>query len=307
MATEHEAIILNKFRADELSRYTEIKEKDGKRFYLNYSPIARSDQSCMKCHSDPARAPKDLVDMYGPVAGFGDKIGGIRAMVIMEIPIDEIEKEALENFTLTSSIIFLIFFGANVFIYILMRKERELEKLNVVLEGMTNTDGLTGISNRRLFDQYFEQQWKAMKRNKNGHISLILCDIDDFKDYNDTYGHIAGDECLTAIAVAIEKSVSRPADLAARYGGEEFAVILPDTKLDGAVQIAESIRQAVMDLGIPHEKSATGGYVTISLGVSAMRPARDSNSYAKLIEYTDKLLYSAKGKGKNQVVHESEA
>ncbi|MCP4091331.1 MAG: diguanylate cyclase [Gammaproteobacteria bacterium] len=299
-ATEHEAIILNKFRAGELSRYTEIKERDGKRFFLNYTPIDRTDKSCMKCHSDPAKAPKDLVDMYGAVAGFGDKIGGIRAMVIMEIPIDEIEKEALNNFASTSAVILFIFIGAYIFIGVLMRKEHELQKINTVLEERSNTDGLTGISNRRQFDRHLEQQWRAMKRNK-GSISLIFCDIDDFKIYNDTYGHIAGDECLCAIASAITKKASRPSDLTARYGGEEFAVILPDTKLKAAARIAESIRQAIVDLNIPHEKSETSSCVTISIGVATMKLAKDVDSYDKLIQNADRLLYSAKRMGKNQV------
>ncbi len=299
-ATEHEAIILNKFRAGELSRYTEIKEKDGKRFFLNYTPIDRTDKSCMKCHSNPDKAPKDLVTRYGPVAGFGDKVGGIRAMVIMEIPIDEIEKEALNNFALTSAVILFIFVSAHMFITVLIRKERELEELNTALVEISNTDGLTGISNRRLFDQHLEQQWRTMKRNK-GSISLLFCDIDNFKIYNDTYGHIAGDECLCAIASAIAKKTNRPTDLTARYGGEEFAVILPDTKLDAATQIAESIRQAVVDLNILHEKSETSSCVTISIGVATMKLARDTGPYDKLIQNADKLLYSAKKMGKNQV------
>ncbi|MCP3669252.1 MAG: diguanylate cyclase [Gammaproteobacteria bacterium] len=302
-ATEHEANILNKFRSGELSRYTEVKERDGKRFFVNYNPIDRTDKSCMKCHSDPAKAPKDLIKRYGAVAGFGDKVGGIRAMVIMEIPIDEIEKEALNNFASTSAVILFIFIGAYIFIGVLMRKEHELQKLNTVLEARSNTDGLTGISNRRLFDRHLEQQWRAMKRKK-GSISLIFCDIDNFKIYNDTYRHIAGDECLSAIASAVTKKANRPSDLAARYGGEEFAVILPDTKLNAATQIAESMRQAVVDLDIPHEKSETSNCVTISIGVATMRPEINTDSRDKLIDTADKLLYSAKKRGKNQVAYD---
>ncbi|MCP4278370.1 MAG: diguanylate cyclase [Gammaproteobacteria bacterium] len=133
-------------------------------------------------------------------------------------------------------------------------------------------------------------------------LETAFCDIDDFKNYNDTYGHIAGDECLCAIASVIAKRTSRPTDLTARYGGEEFALILSDTKLEAAARIAESIRQAVVDLNIPHEKSETSSCVTISIGVATMKLAKDVDSYDKLIQNADRLLYSAKRMGKNQGV-----
>ncbi|MEB3337944.1 MAG: diguanylate cyclase, partial [Leptolyngbyaceae bacterium] len=121
---------------------------------------------------------------------------------------------------------------------------KELEKANQELKHLTNIDGLTQVANRRCFDEYIEQEWKRLAREK-GSLSIIMVDIDFFKLYNDTYGHLGGDECLRSVARILSKVVKRPADLVARYGGEEFAVILPNTDLEGALKVAEAIQAQV--------------------------------------------------------------
>lgn len=298
-ATAHEEAILNKFRNNEITSFYEIADKDGINFYLSYKPISRTDKSCMRCHSIPTRAPKDLVKRYGEIAGFGEKIGDIRAMIVIEIPINKIEKEARKEFVTTSIIILFIFIGSFIFISILIRKERELRKINRELKAISNTDGLLNIANRRQFNEYLETQWRLMFR-VNSSISLILCDIDFFKLYNDTYGHVAGDECLKNIAKTIATTVKRPTDLVARYGGEEFAIILPGTTNEGAVYIAELIRKAIFDLKIFHIESKVSPFVTLSLGVSTMIPQKDSTSEI-LIKTADHFLYNAKNRGRNCV------
>jgi diguanylate cyclase (GGDEF)-like protein/PAS domain S-box-containing protein len=180
------------------------------------------------------------------------------------------------------------------------QSEDSLQKANRELERLAAVDGLTQIANRRRFDEYLDREWKRQKRNKKW-LSLILCDIDVFKLYNDHYGHLSGDDCLKAVAQSIDVNVKRPADLVARYGGEEFAIILPDTDAAGALHVAETIRQGVKNLNISHEKSFVCPYVTLSLGVSSIVPNSESSPEI-LVKYADDALYEAKEKGRNRVV-----
>jgi len=177
--------------------------------------------------------------------------------------------------------------------------EEELQKANHELQRLAVVDGLTQIANRRRFDLYLQQEWSRMAREKRP-ISLIMCDIDCFKLYNDNYGHLSGDDCLRSVARAIDACSKRPGDLAARFGGEEFAVILPNTDKEGAVHLAESIRAGVQDLMIAHAFSPVYKYVTLSLGVFSVFPENDSNFQA-LVEASDRALYEAKRAGRNQV------
>jgi diguanylate cyclase (GGDEF)-like protein/PAS domain S-box-containing protein len=174
----------------------------------------------------------------------------------------------------------------------------ERKALEKRLEHMSFMDGLTGIANRRRFDDVLLMEWKRAIRFGNP-LSLIICDIDYFKRFNDTYGHQCGDECLQLVAKTLEEQVNRVTDLAARYGGEEFVIILPETRIDGAKNVAEKIRQSICSLMIPHEKSDASEYVTISLGAASTIPVNkfDQN---QLIEAADKALYKAKQKGRNQ-------
>ena len=180
------------------------------------------------------------------------------------------------------------------------KTETALQKANQKLERLATIDGLTQIANRRRFDNCLTLEWKRMRREQSP-LSLIMCDIDFFKLFNDAYGHQMGDECLRTVAQTIHRNIKRPADLAARYGGEEFAVILPNTSTEGAVLLAENIRKAVQRLKIVHVQSPLGGYVSLSLGVAGIVP---SGKFAPetLIEFADKALYEAKKHGRNRVV-----
>ena len=176
--------------------------------------------------------------------------------------------------------------------------ETLLQEANKKLEQLVNLDGLTQLANRRCFDEYLEQEWQRLGREQLP-LSLIMCDIDFFKNYNDTYGHVAGDECLRKVSGVIKQSVRRPADLAARYGGEEFVLVLPNTDIEGAVSIAESIRHQLSDLAIPHEDSPVSQFVTLSLGVTCLTPKVDSNP-SVLLTAADYALYRAKELGRDQ-------
>lgn len=180
----------------------------------------------------------------------------------------------------------------------LRRLKIELERKNSELEALSCRDGLTGVLNRRGFDDFLGKEWlRAMRERKQ--LGLLLIDIDHFKEYNDNYGHQRGDECLRRVAFALGASLKRPTDVVARYGGEEFAVILPDTGIDGGAMIADSLCGAVELIHVPHAFSKTTDHVTVSIGVATLLPAA-GDSPEDLIDLADKALYEAKSSGRNQ-------
>ncbi|MCW6036499.1 diguanylate cyclase [Spirulina subsalsa FACHB-351] len=174
---------------------------------------------------------------------------------------------------------------------------QKLERFNEKLQRLVAIDGLTQIANRRQFDYYLQQQWKRSRREQSA-ISLIMCDVDHFKLYNDCYGHQQGDDCLCRVAKVMESSVQRPSDLVARYGGEEFAIILPNTNLQGALRVAHGIQQAVRNLEIPHLLSSVSRWVTMSLGVATLYPCGNALP-EQLIQSADEAMYQAKELGRN--------
>jgi diguanylate cyclase (GGDEF)-like protein len=175
--------------------------------------------------------------------------------------------------------------------------QNDLLEANKKLEVLARIDGLTNVSNRRHFDELLHQEWGRLKREK-GELALLLCDVDYFKDYNDTYGHLAGDQCLKDIARTINAGLQRPSDTAARYGGDEFVIILPNTTLEGALHLAEEIRESICRLVIKHGQSLIADYVTLTIGASSGFPG-DGLPEDKFIWQADKALYEAKTKGRN--------
>lgn len=182
----------------------------------------------------------------------------------------------------------------------LQESQKRLAEANMALEKLSSLDGLTGIANRRRFDQELRTNWfRAIRQSTS--LSLIMTDIDFFKYYNDHYGHQKGDECLQQVAKALNKSVTRETDLVARYGGEEFGAILPETGLKGALEIAETMRNNVDKLKIEHKSSKIADFVSISLGVATAIPEHRSTPET-LVAAADKALYEAKEKGRNRVI-----
>lgn len=182
----------------------------------------------------------------------------------------------------------------------LTESHKKLEESNATLLRLSTMDGLTGIANRRHFDETLLLEWKAGLR-KNTILSVIILDIDFFKKYNDGYGHQGGDDCLKEVAKTLKDSLHRPGDFIARYGGEEFVAILPDTDAKGAAMIAEQMRTNIAAKNIPHAYSDVAGHVSISLGVAAMQPDQ-SASPAEIIAKADGALYKAKEQGRNRYV-----
>ena len=190
----------------------------------------------------------------------------------------------------------------------LEKREKELVKVTEVLQQtnerlqlLSTRDALTGIANRRGLNDFLEMEWRRAAREE-GSLSLLMIDVDDFKNFNDTHGHQAGDECLWMVALCLKDCLHRGADMVGRYGGEEFLAVLPDTPIEGAMNVAEVMRQSVEEKGIAHTESRTGaGVVTVSVGVACGKPKMAMVSDS-LLTAADTALYEAKSQGRNRVV-----
>jgi adenylate cyclase len=219
-----------------------------------------------------------------------DKVPRIRELAILARAIDQMRQQLHNSFATLES-------TNRDLEERVMQRTAELQQANQNLQYLATIDALTGAANRRYFNDYLEQQWRQALRYKHP-LTLIICDVDCFKIYNDTYGHQAGDVCLQQVVSAMCQVVQRPQDLLARYGGEEFAVILPDTHLEGARSIAAEIIKAVADLKIPNVRSTVAPYVTVSLGFCCVVPTPEL-SIDQLINRADQALYAAKKQGRN--------
>jgi diguanylate cyclase (GGDEF)-like protein len=180
-----------------------------------------------------------------------------------------------------------------------VRTHIDLKRKSDLLESLARLDGLTRIPNHRSFQETLQHEWLRARRHQ-WSLALIMADVDCFKQYNDNYGHAAGDECLRRIAATLGEGVRRPADFLARYGGEEFVALLPQTQLEGAMRIAERMREAVECAGIPHAYSSVAPVITMSLGVAVDVPT-DERAPAEMVEAADRAMYRAKKDGRNRV------
>lgn len=181
-----------------------------------------------------------------------------------------------------------------------VKNQIDLKLKSDLLEQMAALDGLTGLNNRRKFDEVYPLEWLRAKRSKSD-LSLIMIDIDHFKQFNDCYGHAGGDVCLRQVASEFQLNIVRAGDSIARYGGEEFVVILTNTGHEGAKCMAEKLKQSIEALKIPHKRSSVSEYVTISLGAASTQPNAETYTPLAFLEAVDRMLYKAKASGRNRV------
>ena len=271
-ATELEAKYLRQFELTPLGKGEFVDDQTGA-FYFYMAPLI-TEKSCLKCHAKQ-----------------GYKEGDIRGGISVSLPF---KTEIPLNIMLISH--FVIGFLGLLGLAFLGKK---LDVSYSTIKTQAIMDALTGIPNRRSFSESILYAFKRSKR-ENEPLSIIMCDIDNFKKFNDTYGHAAGDQCLKEVAQRLQSSLNRPSDFCARYGGEEFIVVLIDTDLDGAMKVAERIRFSIAEMKIKHIGSPPENVVTMSLGVATLED-NSLTSYEKLIQYADEALYSAKDSGRNQV------
>jgi diguanylate cyclase (GGDEF)-like protein len=304
-----ESGLLKRMNEEGLQEYKSQLEINGEKWLYLALPIERSDASCMRCHSAPAIAPTELIEMYGDQAGFHEKPNAVRAMISIRAPMKGVNAAASAMANMLSGVTFLILSAIYgliaLFVSRIDKQERkiisqndELETVNLKLAELSMTDALTGLANRRSFDDTLTKEWARAART-NQEVGVIMLDVDWFKKYNDHYGHLAGDECLRSVAHIIHDIVRRAGELPARYGGEEFAVVLANTDISKARTLAESICRAVHKAGIPHALSPYGR-VSVSIGVVVMR-AVIGNPPSEALQQADQAMYRAKEAGRNRV------
>lgn len=182
----------------------------------------------------------------------------------------------------------------------LRESQHQLVQINLELQRLNSIDGLTGLTNKHCLLEIMETEWLRGARERSS-LSLLMIDVDEFKRYNDTYGHLAGDDALRRVAGILSGGIRRPGDVAARFGGEEFVVLLPNTTAAGASVIGEKLRAAIADMRLPHRASQVADHLTVSIG-SASRIPIPGSDFLQLIEAADRTLYEAKRTGRNRVM-----
>jgi len=233
-----------------------------------------------------------LIFYHGLAANAVVTIAYLAAGIVLRLPGREFGYNAM-------SIVAVNLFCASV-IYMHEKTSRTRFLEAALLREMVARDGLTGIQNRRMFDQYIHHAWYQAIREST-RVAVLLIDIDCFKDYNDRYGHQAGDECLRAVALTLSRCARRPLDFVARYGGEEFAIVLYDASREYVAEVLTRIQRSVAELNIPHEASRVASRLTVSIGAAFILPG-SSRTPEGLIQLADEALYSAKEQGRNRVV-----
>ena len=273
VATEREKAALLLFEQGQAREVGQVVETGSSPAFFYMAPLITG-KSCLQCHQDQ-----------------GYKEGDIRGGISVTLPFTPLSFSV----PLAAGHLGLGFIGLSSILFLGVKLNRAYS----TIRNQAIIDALTGIPNRRSFTERFLEEVNRHKRNEDP-LSLLMCDIDNFKAYNDTYGHSAGDECLLQTAQGIRKSLQRSGDFCARYGGEEFVIILPSTKAKGALRVAEAIVANVRNLAIRHEKSLPEQYVTVSVGVATT--STDQADFSEiLMKQADTALYQAKNSGRNCV------
>ncbi len=253
-------------------------------------------ETCRRLKADPLTKAIPVIFMTA-LSNIDDKLRGFAVGGVDYVPKPFQIEELLARVN-THLLLYQLQQELQAEIYERKQAETALRKANQELHRLAVLDDLTQIANRRRFDQYLAMQWQ---QTAPVVVSLLLCDIDYFKRYNDGYGHQPGDHCLHHVAQGISRAVGRVQDLVARYGGEEFAIVLPDTELEGAVQVGQAIQREIQGLKLPHAYSEVSDHVTLSIGAACVLPSASSDA-ASLIAAADAALYAAKHQGRNRVV-----
>jgi two-component system, cell cycle response regulator len=294
-ADDLELELLQRMRSGELVTYSKLRKVDG-HYSLYYAiPVSKTVTSCLQCHGNPQMAPQELVDQYGDTSAFNEEEGDIRALISIRLPLDAQIKAAHLIFVRlsvgTGILLLLLFAVVSLSAIRLERDQGIILGQNKELNRLATVDMLTGIYNRQGFVAIMEQELARGKRHTL-NLSLIMMDLDFFKQINDSYGHGIGDAVLTTIGRLLSE-VKRTSDIVARWGGEEFMIACPQTDLDGAVKLAEKIQSRLAQQEFPQ-----GIKITASFGVAECHPQDNLDQF---VDRVDIALYHSKNSGRNQI------
>jgi len=295
-ADDFETKLLQQMNDDSIDSYRDIIDVEGVKYLYVALPVRPNSRSCLRCHSDPNDAPADLITLYGSVRGFNEEIGQIRAFLSIRVPVQKALNEVIRKTQVFGFKSFLIlsaiFTVIAILIYKLEREKTIVLARNQELQNISSLDALTGLYNRRYFDEVFAREQKTALRYQTS-LSLLLLDLDHFKEINDKYGHLTGDKVLKQFSTILAKNV-REVDSAARWGGEEFIILLPQTNIHGASSVAETLLKKVSSFQFDNHI-----HMTVSIGVTEMAIDDTTDS---LLKRLDDTLYQAKKDGRNRVV-----
>ena len=291
-AFEREA--LETLRKSPMLPFVHKEELNGHMMY-RYAKAVRMEESCVKCHNSLATSPKK-----------DWKVGDVRGVVAIAQPLDNIISMAQQGLKQIYLVLSLLGILAGLGFMLVMGRlrlmnlelERKVNKKTADLKRLVNLDGLTQLSNRYHFDRIFEQEWRRAMRYSMP-LTILMCDVDCFKQFNDTYGHIEGDECLKSVARILQKSARRAGEVVARYGGEEFVLLLPHLSAENAEDTALLIQERLHTIQIPHHGSLVCPFVTVSMGIASITPVLGDASET-LLQRADEALYQAKTQGRDR-------
>ncbi len=294
-ADSQELDLLRQMRAGLVTKYSEIVEVNGQ-YSLYYAiPVEKIVSSCLQCHGDPQLAPQELVAQYGPTKAFHEAVGDLRALISIRVPLDAQFKAAQLIFIRLSAgtglLLLLLLALVSFFVVKIERHQQIIVDQNKALQRLATIDMLTGIYNRQGFMTVMTQELAAGQRH-DLILSLIMMDLDFFKEINDTYGHAVGDAVLTAIGQLLT-AVRRTSDIVARWGGEEFVIVCPHTELEGAVKLAEKIQSHLAS-----QDFFMGIRMTASFGVAQYQT---QDTVEQLVNRADAALYLSKDQGRNLI------
>jgi diguanylate cyclase (GGDEF)-like protein len=297
-ADEYELNLLESMRRGDIQEVKELLQTDDGEIYFFAMPSQPIDKKCLHCHGLPENAPKEMIEIYGPTKGFYEHIGKIRALISIRTPMRPYYKKSKESFLLISLILFVIFVILYAviafFIYKTEQQNRTITKQNRNLEKLSITDPLTGLLNRHGVNNLANHMINIAARH-NEELSLILLDIDLFKNINDRYGHAVGDFMLRETARILQRH-QRTSDLVCRWGGEEFLIALPKSSLTNSLLTAERIRLELASHTFTIDNKQLN--ITASFGVTSIQP---DETLEDLINRADNALYTAKWNGRNRV------
>lgn len=277
---------------DEKKKVSKIYESNDRMHYIFAIAGNRMEQSCLKCHDTSSSAPKYLTRVYGTTHGYGYKVGDLASIISVHIDIED-EMQTLYSKILREGLILLLLF---VLVYILIFW---IKYKKSILEEKATHDPLTKLLNRNLYGEIYNKEKLRCSRDFK-YLAHITVDIDFFKQYNDTYGHIKGDEVLKRVAIEMEHSFNRVSDFIFRIGGEEFAIVCSASSIENLVDMGNNLCKNIEMLRLEHSSSSVNKFVTVSVGMSILE-CSNNIPFEKVCEHSDMALYKAKHEGRNQV------